>query len=295
MRAVTGIDPVLEVTRVEPLGDGVKSEVFRAHCSDGRELAVKLFKEQHRAAAAREAACLGALAGRADLPVPALIGQGDDWLALSVLPGEAMGSMLGWMDAGDQFGAYNQLGAFLGDLHRTKASRFGGLPGSGLPDFATNREFMTARFDWALARYREYGGRAELADAAEERVAERAELFEGCADPVVVHFDLHPQNVLLRRAEDRSLTLTGVVDWESAHAADPLTDIAQAWHMAPHRAPEHLEALVAGYGGIEAGWRQRLDLYVLYFSLELWIWFVKGGSPPPHEGIDERIAALSVN
>ncbi len=266
--------------------------MFRARCEGGAEFAIKLFKAAHHDVAAREKAVFSELERRADLPVPRLLHAGDEALVLTVVPGESMGGMLGWMDRADFNTVYRQLGVFLGRLHGARPARFGGLPDSGLPSFASNREFMAVRFEWALSRYREYGGPVEIADAAEQYVGHRAGLFDACERPAVVHFDLHPQNVLLRREGDRALRLTGVVDWESGLGADPLADIAQAWHMSPHRAPEHLTSIVEGYGGIEGEWRPRLDLYVLYFSIELWIWFVKGGSPPPHEGIDARIAGI---
>jgi thiamine kinase len=84
------------------------------------------------------------------------------------------------------------------------------------------------------------GGVQELAAAAARRLAALAVL--PCADPVVCHSDLHTLNLVDR---GRSLVL---LDWEYAHAADPLWDLA-GW-SANNDLPDGLkQELLASYAG----------------------------------------------
>ena len=97
-------------------------------------------------------------------------------------------------------------------------------------------------------------------------------LFEACAAPVLCHNDLHPGNILAR-ADDDTVTLTGVVDFEGALAGDPLKDVAKALY---YLSAGQREAFLEGYGPMtrtEVG--ATLDIYRLLFSLELWCWYAQ--------------------
>ena len=47
-----------------------------------------------------------------------------------------------------------------------------------------------------------------------------------CAEPVWIHGDLHPRNVLVREGR-----LTALIDWGDMAAGDPATDLACAWML----------------------------------------------------------------
>jgi aminoglycoside phosphotransferase len=65
---------------------------------------------------------------------------------------------------------------------------------------------------------------------------------------VIVHGDFGPQNMLLDLSSN---TVTGIVDWESAHVGDPIEDLAWAeWVVRAHHpdAVNALDALFTGAG-----------------------------------------------
>ncbi|MGH2907162.1 MAG: phosphotransferase family protein [Solirubrobacterales bacterium] len=280
------IDELLRVRSVELLGDGVKSEVWRVSCDDDREFAVKSYKPGHPRAIGQEIAFYAAAGERPELPIPRLLAAdtSEGWTALSILSGRPLTEV---GDAGP--GIYEQLGEFLRSLHSSTMPSFGDLSVDAPPQFASNAELMADKFAWALARYEELGGSPCLAKACAAHVERHRAEFARCEQAVLVHADCHPANLLVEPGP----RLSGVVDFESALAGDPLMDLAEAYHASFSRDEATLNALTRGYGELPGGWRARFDLYVMYFSLELWIWFVKGGSPPPHRGIERRIAKLA--
>ena len=169
---------------------------------------------------------------------------------------------------------------------------FGKLPLIEGGSFATNSELIADRFDWALSRFEKLGGEPPLVTRCRDFVECNRDVPRQCARASVTHFDLHPANILFSRDDAGALALSGVIDWESAFAADPLMDVAQAFHRSARRDTATLGALASGYGELRPGWRRAFNLYLLYFSIELWVWFVKGGSAPPHRGIERRIGAI---
>jgi aminoglycoside phosphotransferase (APT) family kinase protein len=89
---------------------------------------------------------------------------------------------------------------------------------------------------------------AEIADALPSPAGE---------GQVVVHGDYGPQNVLLDPA---TLEITAVLDWEWAHAGDPVEDLAWCeWILRTHH-PRHVNLLSLffdAYGGAIPPWPDR--------------------------------------
>ncbi len=84
-------------------------------------------------------------------------------------------------------------------------------------------------------------------DAAERaglvEVADRAAgLLDAVPRRALVHSDLNPKNVLL---DPGTLAVTGVVDWEFAHAGHPATDLGNL--LRHDRRPAYVEGVLAGY------------------------------------------------
>ncbi len=95
---------------------------------------------------------------------------------------------------------------------------------------------------------------------------------------MLCHNDLHAGN-LLARASDQELRLTGVLDFEGALAGDPLMDVAKALFYLDAASRR---ALLEGYGATgRENWSQALDLYHLYFVIELWCWMAQIGNRQP--------------
>lgn len=74
-------------------------------------------------------------------------------------------------------------------------------------------------------------------------VAVEAQALLDTVDRVcLVHSDLNPKNLLV---DPDSLAVTGLVDWEYAHAGHPFTDLGNLLRF--ERAPAYVEAVLAAY------------------------------------------------
>ena len=95
----------------------------------------------------------------------------------------------------------------------------------------------------------------ERAGLAEVAVAAQA-LLDSVDRVCLVHSDFNPKNLLL---DATSLEVTGLLDWEFAHAGHPYTDLGNLLRF--DRSPGYVEAVLAAYcarrGGTPA---QALDL-----------------------------------
>jgi aminoglycoside phosphotransferase (APT) family kinase protein len=116
----------------------------------------------------------------------------------------------------------------------------GSFGGDGLPEYVAAHEAGFSHWDEA-----ERAGLAEVAVAAQD-------LLDTVGRCSLVHSDLNPKNVLV---DPERLVVTGVVDWEFAHAGHPCTDLGNLLRF--ERPPAH-----AAYAGAVLGaWaaRRRTD------------------------------------
>jgi aminoglycoside phosphotransferase (APT) family kinase protein len=79
-------------------------------------------------------------------------------------------------------------------------------------------------------------------EALRDVAAEAQTLLDTVTRASLVHGDLDPRNLLL---DPTTLELTGVVDWELAHAGHPFTDLGSLLRF--ERAPAFAEAVLAAY------------------------------------------------
>jgi aminoglycoside phosphotransferase (APT) family kinase protein len=103
------------------------------------------------------------------------------------------------------------------------------------------------------------------------------------------HNDLHEGNVLVDDAGE----VTGFVDVENVIAADPLLDLAKTLQYDPDRSPVKRAALLAGYGPLPPAGLERIDLYRMFHSPELWAFFAEVGNTGPLPSIAEDIRELA--
>ena len=114
--------------------------------------------------------------------------------------------------------------------------------------------------------------------------------MNACNQAVLCHNDLHAGN-LLASVANGTPQLTGVLDFEGALAGDPLMDVAKSLY---YLGDESRAALLGGYGAIDLEHGpQLLDLYHLYFVLELWCWMSQIGKRPPLERLALDLARYS--
>jgi hypothetical protein len=85
------------------------------------------------------------------------------------------------------------------------------------------------------------------------------------------------------------------VDVENAVSADPLRpllDTAKTDHYAIKGNEAKREGFLAGYGQLPINWRERVELYKLYYALELWDWFDRNREQSCGCSLDGRHSAF---
>ena len=216
---------------LEPLAGGHSGETFLAEAA-GERTVVRVYggRSAPRGPEAPrvDAAVLGLVRGL--LPVPEVLdvrradpqAGAPGLLITSYLPGTRLDLLLPDLDAGARATVGHHLGVVLSRLAMMpmpRAGRFADgdlrvepLPGGDLPDFVASYRTGSALETWTAD---EYDGLLEVADRA-------AEILDGVVRTTLVHSDLNPKNVLV---DPLTLEVTGVLDWEFAHAGWPVTDL----------------------------------------------------------------------
>jgi aminoglycoside phosphotransferase (APT) family kinase protein len=282
-RLVKRIDPAQSAQDVTALLGGEISAVFEVRCSDGQSVVIKVYSDSFHWKMQKEVFVYGLLQAHGVDAAVARILLADDSksvlpyniLALTKLEG-ALVSALDSLDDRALADIYRQMGELLRTLHQITFDAFGYVGTDGIETpHRTNLSYMELQFAKKRREFEELGGDRELSQRFGLHVAEREHLFAGCHRAVLCHNDCHEGNVLVVPGGD-GWRVSGLVDFENVVAGDPLLDLAKSYYYSP-RGEEVLDALVAGYGELRDGWREALDLYVLYHVLELWDWFARLG------------------
>ena len=255
-------------------------------------LVLKVYPDDLRWKMQKEVTVIGLVQGRLSVPAPDILLADDskrllplNFILMTKLDGSRLGQLEKDLTSEQLASAYAQIGQLLREFHRVPMEAFGYIGPTGIwTAHPSNHDYLTHQFQRKLKEFTERGGSAELAQRVSGHVAERAQLFIGCSQAVLCHNDLHAGNLLatIVNGEPR---LTGVVDFEGALAGDPLMDVAKALYYLDEPCTR---ALLDGYGplGREHG-SETLDLYHLYFVLELWCWMAQIGK-------QERLDRLSL-
>jgi aminoglycoside phosphotransferase (APT) family kinase protein len=237
----------MDFASLEPLEGGWSGETFLARVASGEPAVVRIHARDPGRAEV-DAALLRLV--RDLLPVPEVLevrrasGGMPALLVTSYLPGERGDLVL------PRLGAEQQavLGACVGELVAT----LGGMP---LPRAGELAEVVDGDLrirPWDL------GGLVDHVDAALDaglqhwtggerdglrEVADRAEqLLDTVTRHCLVHSDVNPKNLLV---DPETLAVTGLVDWEYAHAGHPFTDLGNVLRF--DRAPAYVDAVLAAY------------------------------------------------
>ena len=254
---------------VAPLTGGIQSSVFAVQLVAGGSVVVKVFHADERWKMDKEVYVYDLLqAHGVAAPIASVLAKDDglNALALTMLDGVPVSSLLDELDEDAIVAVNQQIGALLRELHRVELQAFGYLGTSGIVrEHATNLDYMRFQFELKLRDFAELGGDPDLHDAIERHVAECGQLFAGCEQPVFCHNDCHYGNILVTGPQ-----VTGMLDFEGALAGDPLLDLAKTHSYFLEANERTLAGLVEGYGDVRSDWREALDLYVLYLQLELW-------------------------
>lgn len=257
-------DPRLAGYLLEPLAGGWSGETFLAtrttstgtpEAGSGGQVVVRYFAdERHAEHAARiQAALLARVRGL--LPVPA-VHQAHDGdatlpglLITELVAGERGDLVLARLTAGDsepgrRAEAVRAMGRALGRIAGALAAV--PMPRTGMFADATLRiePFHLWLPDWVdthAPRLAETGW-SDGEIGALRAVAERAARELDGAPACLVHSDLNPKNVLV---DPVTFEVTGVLDWEFAHAGHPATDLGNLLRF--DREPAYVEGVLDGY------------------------------------------------
>jgi aminoglycoside phosphotransferase (APT) family kinase protein len=234
----------------------------------------------------KEVTVVGLVQGRLSVSVPRILLADDSKRLLGLnltlmtkLDGSILGQLETTLDSAQRLSAYAQIGQLLRGFHCISMEAFGYIGPNGIwTAHPTNHDYLTHQLQRKLREFTERGGDAGLAKRVATHFADRAELLSACTHAVLCHNDLHAGN-LLATVSNSSLLLTGVLDFEGALAGDPLMDVAKALYYLD---AESRRALLDGYGAMDRQhWLPTLDLYHLYFVLELWCWMAQIGNRQP--------------
>lgn len=254
-------DPRLAGYSLEPLAGGWSGETFlatpdgKSGAGAGNQVVVRYFAaERHAEHAARIQAALLARV-RDLLPVPAVHQAHDGRATLpgllitELVAGERGDLVLARLTADGseprrRADALRTTGRALGRIAGTLAAVL--MPRTGMFADATLRiePFHLWLPDWVdthAPRLAETGWSQDEIGAL-RTVAERAARELDGAPACLVHSDLNPKNVLVDPA---TLEVTGVLDWEFAHAGHPATDLGNLLRF--DREPAYVEGVLDGY------------------------------------------------
>ena len=283
--------PVGVPTAARPLSGGLFAAVDLVELDDGRTVVVKTGvapQEEHAPLLTYEHDLLRAevaLLRRAEptgVPTPRVLladlSRTDvdvDVLVMDHLPGQSWETVGPTLDARATRRAEHERGAALADFHTVHGEVFGypsspRLQGTAWPDV------VTAMLVAVLADADTWGVDVEQVRVTQALTASLPHLA-AVTEPVLVHMDLWPGNVLVNPATGE---ITGIVDLERGLFGDPLMDLVGAEPMSV-AAPS--VRLVEGYraaggclpaaptagtpSGLDPTADRRLALYRLYLNL----------------------------
>jgi aminoglycoside phosphotransferase (APT) family kinase protein len=263
---VAGVD----FSDLTPLAGGWSGQTFVADAGGERSV-VRIYPPGLRAddAAEIDASVLRLVRGLVPVPDVLEVRRGvaaadqPGLLVTSYLPGERGDVLLPALDDTGAGVLGAGIGGLLADLAGMPTLRAGpfvdpdltigdwGL-GDGLPGFVADHAEALAWEPDLLARLAELAARAQ-------------DLLDSVGRTCLVHSDVNPKNLLV---DPGTLVVTGLLDWEFAHAGHPFTDLGNVLRF--DRRPAYTDAVLAVWcdrrGGTPAGARETAraaDLWAL--------------------------------
>ena len=240
------------VAQVSTLQGGAIGAIYEIGLRDGApSLVLKVYPESLHWKMQKEVNVCALLSGQLSVPVPRVLLADDtksviglNFVLMNKLDGAVLRTLEPALPDTELFSAYSQMGQVLRQIHRISMPSFGYIGPNGIwTAHASNRAYMSSQFETKLAEFAERGGESRASRPAEcGRHRAHRTLLEACPTPHLCHYDFHSGNILAGR-NDGSLRLSGVLDFESAIAGDPLMDIAKAlYYFTPARRAQESRA-----------------------------------------------------
>jgi aminoglycoside phosphotransferase (APT) family kinase protein len=166
------------------------------------------------------------------------------------LPGVPVGSLRQHPDVGNLYG---ETGALLRKLHAVSMPGYGPFNAEGLVGpVSSNTVFIRGLIEHAFGQFATQGASGALADRLRIMLEDGFEaVVPYSRGAVFAHDDLHPNNVLALEAPNGKLTLSGLIDFGNARAADPIFDLAKCLFCSEHEAPGCTPYILDGYGPLD--------------------------------------------
>lgn len=231
----------VDFASLSPLAGGWSGETFVAEAGGERQVVRIHARRPQRAEV--DAALLRMVRGL--LPVPHVVEvrrPSADLPALlitSFLPGERGDLVLPRLDTTELATMGRHVGdlvAVLGGMPWPRAGAFvDGELGVATWELPDGLAALVAATDLSHWTPEERTGLARVAETAQA-------LLDTVARTCLVHSDLNPKNLLV---DPESLTITGLVDWEYAHAGHPFTDLGNVLRFDRH--PAYVAGVLAAY------------------------------------------------
>jgi aminoglycoside phosphotransferase (APT) family kinase protein len=291
--------PGSSVTGAVELYGGEIGAVFELARKDAPSCILKVYPASMQWKMAKEVRVLGLLRN-INAPVPHIFFADDsrsvidlNFVLMTKLPGNVLGRHEAALSEAELFAIHAEMGACLRNIHDITLDSFGYIGPYGVwTAYRTNRDYLSFQFAKKLGDFRARGGDTALADRLETAIADRRHLLDGAVTPRLCHYDFHAGNVLV--TSNGAPHISGIVDFENAIAGDPLMDIARALFYFTAKDEPKRNGLLAGYGAIgRADWREAIDLYRLYGTLELWCWFAEIGRREALAGLTTELERVS--
>ena len=262
----------MDFASLTPLPGGWSGQTFLAEAAGERHV-VRIYAEPGaRGERAHEidAALLRLVRGLLPVPEVLEVRRGDPATGMpalvvtSLLPGERGDLVLPRLDDDGVARLGREVGrlvAVLGGMPQLRPGPFvdgdlsiGTFEGAdGLLDWTHQHEASLAHWTGE-----ERAGLAAMAEEAQE-------LLDGVARHCLVHSDLNPKNLLV---DPDTLRVTGLVDWEFAHAGHPFTDLGNVLRF--DRRPPYVAAVLEAYAArhdtdhaVALGLARAADLWAL--------------------------------
>jgi aminoglycoside phosphotransferase (APT) family kinase protein len=237
----------VDLTSLTPLEGGWSGQTFLAEVAGERSV-VRVYPPSVRGPRAAETDASVLRLVRGLLPVPEVLEvrpsqpQADQpgVLVTSYLPGVRGDELLRTLGADGLARVGAALGRLLADL--------GGMPMLSTgpfvdPDLRIGDWGLDGLTEYVEARLPELGHLSpEEIDGLREVALGAQVLLDTVPRVCLVHSDLNPKNLLF---DPDTLALTGVVDWEFAHAGHPFTDLGNLLRF--DRSPDFEQAVLAAY------------------------------------------------
>lgn len=241
----------LAASSLSPLPGGESGETFLAEAAGERTVVRIYARPSHRGHRAHEvdAALLSLVRGLLPVPEVLEVRRADAaagmpaLLVTSLLPGVRGDLLLPELGSEGQRTLGRHVGALAADLAGMPLLRPGPFVDAELTIGGWNPEHGDGLPGWVASHAESLVGWHSEELAGLDQVAVRAQTLLDTVDRTcLVHGDLNPKNLLV---DPGTLEVTGVVDWEFAHAGHCFTDLGNLLRF--DREPSYVEGVLTAY------------------------------------------------